>query len=73
MMRSKNFGVQVVLQLDSFPWALRVGVNGKNVAFELGGPGFENSSTLPVREAMNDFYLFELQLSGCSITQMESR
>lgn len=48
------------------PWAVRGGLNGKNVAFELGGPGFENSSATPVRETMGQFffYLFELQLSG---------
>lgn len=47
------------------PWALRGGVNGKNVAFGLGGPGFENSSATPVWETMGQLFdLFELQLSG---------
>lgn len=64
-------GIQVVLHSlgTHCPWALRGGVNGKNVAFELGGPGFENSSATPVGETIGQFfYLFELQLSGCSIT-----
>lgn len=52
------------------PWAVRGGLNGKNVAFELGGPGFENSSATPVRETMGQFFFTSLSYSslGCSIT-----